>query len=120
MRTLFLAAWALTVVSLAACSRQEAATDSPAPAAAPARPPADATTPPPRSVTQASAEIGVGDAGAYGMPRAPVPYNELGAYERQWDQQARQVPPASAQPGQAPAPSESRTSKPRSADTVFY
>ena len=122
MRRLFLAASALILVSLAACGRREASTDSPASAVAPPRQPADATAPPPRPVTQASAVIGGGDGegGAYGMPRAPIPYNELGAYERQRDPQAQQVPSASVQPGQPPGPPRTRTSKPRSADTVFY
>ena len=119
MRRLFLAVSALTLAALAACGRQEPSTDSEA--SAPARQPADATARPTRAVTQASAVISA-DAGAYGMPRAPIPYNELGAYERQRGA-GRQDPSASVQPGQAgqpPAPSRTQTTKPRSADTVFY
>jgi hypothetical protein len=116
MRRLFLAASALTLAALAACGRQESSTDSEA--SAPARQPADAIARPTRAVTQASAVISA-DSGAYGMPRAPIPYNELEAYERQRDQAGRRDP-TSVQPGQPSAPPQSQTSKPRNADTVFY
>ena len=70
-------------------------------------------------MTQASAVISA-NSGAYGMPRAPIPYNELEAYERQRDQAGRRDPNSSVQPGQPSAPPQSQTSKPRNADTVFY
>lgn len=124
MRRLFLAVSALALLSLAACGRRQASTDSPAADAALSREPAATQAPPPRPITQASvvADGEGAEGGAYGMPRAPVPYNELGAYERQWDQQGRQDPASvqPGQPGQPPAPSKTRTAKPRSADTVFY
>ena len=116
MRKLFLAVSALTLCTLAACGRREASVDSPSVSAAIPQPSADTTAPPHRGVTQASA-VSDGD-GAYGMPRAPIPYNELSAYEQQ-QQQGRQDP--SVQPDQPPAPPRTRmSSKPRSADTVFY
>jgi hypothetical protein len=125
MRTLLLAVSALTLCALAACSRQAPSADSPAAAAAPGRQPQPAVTSarPSRPVTQASAVTsGDGaDGGAYGMPRAPIPYNELGVYERA--RQGRQDPTASpqpGQPGQPPAPPKTQTTKPRTADTVFY
>jgi len=119
MRRLFLAVSALTLLSLAACGRRTESTDSRAVDAAPPRQPADTTAPPRRPVTEASAVSG-GDAGAYGMPRAPVPYNELDAYERRGGQDGRDVQPPPGQPGQPPGPPRTQTTKPRTADTVFY
>ena len=124
MRRLFLAVSALTLLALAGCGRKEASTEGSETGAAPSRQPAEATAPPARQVTQASA---VSDGGAYGMPRAPIPYNALGAYEQRLDQAGGAQDP-SLQPGQpqpqppAPpsAPPRTRTTKPRSADTVFY
>jgi hypothetical protein len=119
MRRLFLAASALTLCTLAACGRHEPPTNNSSISAGSPQPSATASAPPARPLTQASAASN-GD-GAYGMPHAPIPYSELDAYERQ--QQGRQDPSMSGQPdqpGQPPAPPRTRTSKPRSADTVFY
>ena len=121
MRRLFLAASALALFALAACGQQEASDDRSADVLAPSPPPAATQAPPQRTLTQASA-VSAGD-GAYGMPRAPVPYDQLGAYEQQQDQPGGADPSTSVEPGQPspPPPSKSRmSSKPRSADTVFY
>lgn len=121
MRRLFLAASALALCALAGCGRQEASDDRSADVLAPPAPPAATQAPPQRTLTQASA-VSDGD-GAYGMPHAPIPYDKLGAYEQQQDQPGGPDPSTSVQPGQPapPPPSRSRmSSKPRSADTVFY
>jgi hypothetical protein len=125
MRTLLLAASALALCALAACGRHAPSADSSTTATAPARTPA-ATPGPSRAVTQASA-VSSGDGGgdgAYGMPRAPIPYNQLDAYERgrhgRPDPTASLQPGQPGQPGQPPAPPKTQTAKPRNADTVFY
>jgi hypothetical protein len=125
MRTLLLAASALALCALAACGRHAPSADSSTEAAAPARQPSG-TPGPSRAVTQASAVSSADGAegGAYGMPRAPIPYNQLDAYER--GRQGRPEPTGSLQPGQSgqpgqpPGPPKTQTAKPRNADTVFY
>jgi hypothetical protein len=123
MRKLLLAATALTLCALVGCGRRPASTDSSATATAPAQEPAAGPASARRSVTQASAVSGEADGGAYGMPRAPIPYDQLGAYEQQQAQVGAVAAASSLPPGQAepqPAQPATQATKPRNADTVFY
>jgi hypothetical protein len=112
MRKAFLAASALAALTaLAGCGdRGGSSAGSGAPVAVEAAPPAT-PTPEPRPATEASAVSG----GAYGMPRSPVPYDQLTAYE----QQQAQANGRRAEPG--PYPEQQPTAKTRrDADAVFY
>jgi hypothetical protein len=124
MRRALLAGSVLTLVlALGACTRQQTADDddvqaAPQPAAAPASPAPEA-----KPTTEASAFTG--GAGAYGMPHAPVPYDQLSRYEQQ---QAAMEPGMDQDPAAAAArPRASREGAReqdpktrRESDAVFY
>jgi hypothetical protein len=108
MRKMLFAAAALAGLSaLAACGDRGSSVSSDAPAAA-APAPASTPTPEPKPTTEAAAVSGEG---AYGMPRGPVPYDQLTAYEQQ---QARSD-------GRAlPLYEDHEAGKRRNPDAVFY
>jgi hypothetical protein len=92
-------------LTLAGCSQKPQVDDSasaPAPPA-PVRPqPASEAKP-----TTETAAFSGGDGGAYGMPRAPIPYDQLSRYERQQEALGGGQPPE-AQPPEGPAGAQAR------------
>jgi hypothetical protein len=110
-------------MALAACSRQPAADDAPA-APRQATPAQPASAPVTKPATEQAALTG--DGGAYGMPRAPIPYDQLDSYEHR--QGAAGGAPDDDRAGAAPPrrspyrePSKRLNPKTRrESDMVFY
>jgi hypothetical protein len=94
---------------LAACNSNNSSSSS-APQAAAPPPPPQTKMPEPKPATESSA---VGE-GAYGMPHAPVPYDQLTAYEA--EQGHLQSGRAAPGPYEEQQPAKNR----RQADSVFY
>jgi hypothetical protein len=126
MSKALLAGSALAILlALAACSRRPQTGDeaSPAPTPAPVqRAPAPISKP-----TTETASFSSSDEGAYGMPRAPIPYDQLSRYERQQEVLGGgRAPQDDADAAPAPAPAYREPAKRlnpktrRESDAVFY
>lgn len=113
MRKLFWTASALALLALAACGDKGASTGPTAAGSGAPPPPAASDTPAPEPRPQT--ETASVHSGAYGMPAAPVPYDQMTAYEQQ-----AAASGAAARPNGPGAPVEAPQPTKTKSDNVFY